>query len=304
MNEHNWLVERFEAERPQLMAMAYRMLGSLAEAEDAVQESWLHLSRTNGSSIKNVGAWLTTALTHICLDMLRSRQSRREEALGADEIQPRREYEIDPEQEAELADAVGIALLVVLNTLSPAERLAFVLHDIFAVPFDEIAPMLERSEMAVRQLASRARRRVRGASAASQTDLPRSREVVTAFLAASRAGDFGTLLTLLDPDVIFRHDRAPLPDGALQEAHGAAAVAREFAGKTQGAWPILVNGSVGIVVAPHGQVLLVATFTITSGKITAINTITDSARLSQLDLAVLDDACKPASRQAGQKLVD
>ncbi|GHO99410.1 RNA polymerase sigma factor [Reticulibacter mediterranei] len=302
MNEHNWLVERFETERPQLMAMAYRMLGSLAEAEDAVQESWLHLCRVQSDSIKNMGAWLTTTLTRICLDMLRSRQSRREEPLGADEIQPHREHEIDPEQEVELADAVGIALLVVLDTLSPAERLAFVLHDIFAVPFDEIAPMLERSETAVRQLASRARRRVRGASTTSETDLTRSREMVTAFLAASRAGDFETLLTLLDPDVLFQHDRTQLPTGALQEAHGAIAVARTFVGKTQGAWPILVNGSAGIVIAPHGQMLLVATFTITNDKITAINTITDPAHLSQLDLAVLDDGLQARISSSQSKM--
>lgn len=292
MDEHNWLIERFEAERPQLQAMAYRMLGSLPEAEDAVQESWLHLIRSERSSIKNVGAWLTTAVARICLDMLRSRKSRREEPLETYEAEPPagREDEIDPEQEAELADSVGLALLVVLDTLSPAERIAFVLHDIFAIPFDEIAPVLKRSETATRQLASRARRRVRGTATISNADFVRQHEVVTAFLAASRAGNFDTLLALLDPDVVFRHDPAAhLPAGALREARGAASVARQFAGHTQGARPIVVNGSVGIIVAPRGQLLLVAPFTITHGKITEINAISNPAHLSQLQLGILDD---------------
>src|SRR5438874_1472208 len=259
MNEHEWLAEQFEAERPHLRAVAYRMLGDLTEADDAVQESWLHLSRSDTSGVKNLGGWLTTVVARVCLDMLRSRKSRREEPLGADTPEPimSREGGIDPEDEALLADSVGLALLVVLDTLNPAERLAFVLHDLFAVPFDEIAPIVGRSPTATRQLASRARRRVQGAAMDSDVDLTPQREVVDAFLAASRAGDFNALLAVLDPDVVFRADRAAVPVGASTEDRGAPAVAKQFLGRAQLARPALVNGVVGVVVAPRGRLLLV-----------------------------------------------
>ena len=227
MDEHDWLAERFEANRTHLRAVAYRMLGSLSEADDAVQEAWLRLSRSDTSGVENLGGWLTTVVARVCLDMLRSRKSRREEPLGAHVPEPivSREDGIDPEHEALLADSVGLALLVVLETLAPAERLAFVLHDMFAVPFDEIAPIVGRSPAAARQLASRARRRVQGAATAPDADLTRQREVVDAFLAASRGGDFDALLAVLDPDVVLRADRAAVQAGASREVRGAAAVA-------------------------------------------------------------------------------
>ena len=291
MDEHDWLAEQFEAERSHLQAVAYRMLGSLSEADDAVQESWLRLSRSDTSGVENLGGWLTTVVARICLDMLRSRNSRREESLEAAVPEPitSHEGESDPEQEALLADAVGLALLVVLDTLNPAERLAFVLHDVFAMPFEEIAPIVERSETATRQLASRARRRVRGTTTAKDPDLTYQREVVDAFLAASRGGDFDALLAVLDPDVVFRHDRTAVPAGASGEVRGARAVARQFSGRAQGARPALVNGAVGIVVARHGRLFLVLNLTVTRGKIVEINVIADPARLRQLELAVLDD---------------
>jgi RNA polymerase sigma factor (sigma-70 family) len=291
MDEHDWLAEQFEAYRSHLQAVAYRMLGSLSEAEDAVQESWLHLSRSDTSGVENLGGWLTTVVARICLDMLRSRNSRREEPLEASVPEPitSRESGIDPEHEALLADSVGLALLVVLDTLSPAERLAFVLHDIFAVPFDEIAPIVERSETAARQLASRARRRVRGAARVQDADLTYQREVVDAFLAASRTGNFEALLAVLDPDVVFRHDLTAVPAGASREVRGATAVARQFSRRAQGARPALVNGAVGVVVARHGRLFLVLNLTVTRGKIAEINVVADPERLRQLDLAVLDD---------------
>ena len=286
MNKHEWLAEQFEAERSHLQAVAYRMLGSLSEADDAVQESWLHLSRSDTNSIQNLGGWLTTVVARVCLDMLRSRKSRREESLEASVSEPIESAEGDPEQEAILADSVGLALLVVLNTLNPAERLAFVLHDIFAVPFDEIAPIVERSETATRQLASRARRRVRGGTTAQDTNLTYQREMVEAFLTASHAGNFDALLAVLDPDVVFRHDITAVPVGTSREIRGAVAVARQFSGRAQGARSILVNGVVGVVVAPRGRLFLVLDLTITHGKIAEINVIADPARLQKLDLAV------------------
>ena len=291
MDEHQWLAEQFEAERPHLRAVAYRMLGSLSEADDAVQESWLHLSRSNTSVVENLGGWLTTAVARICLDMLRSRNSRREESLEASVPEPimSRESGINPEDEALLADSVGLALLVVLDTLNPAERLAFVLHDIFAVPFDEIARVVERSPTAARQLASRARRRVRGVATVPDADLTYQRKVVNAFLAASRAGNFDALLALLDPDVVFRHDITAVPAGASPEVRGAASVARQFSGRAQGARPALVNGAVGLVVARQGRLFLVLNLTVTHGKIVEINVVADPARLRQLRLSVLDD---------------
>jgi RNA polymerase sigma factor (sigma-70 family) len=291
MDEHDWLVKRFEAERPQLQAMAYRMLGSLPEAQDAVQESWLRLVRTDPSTVSNPGAWLSRAVTRICLDMLRARKSRGEESLeasfaGSITRVPGRS---DPEEEAELVDAVGLALLVVLDQLTPAERLAYVLHDIFAVPFDEIAPLVERSEAAARQLASRARRRVRGRAHMQDADLTASREVVEAFLTAARTGNFDALLAVLDPDVVLRRDPLTVPAGVAGELHGAAAVAKQFVGRAQATQTALVNGSVGVVVAPYGRLIGVFDVSIRGGKIIAITTITDPARLRQLHLAVLDD---------------
>jgi RNA polymerase sigma-70 factor (ECF subfamily) len=286
-----WLAERFEAHRSHLRAVAYRILGSQSEAEDAVQESWLRLSRSDTGSIENLGGWLTTVIARVCLDMLRSRESRHEELQGVhiSDATMSRESEIDPEQEVLLADSVGLALLVVLDTLNPAERLAFVLHDLFAVSFDEIAPILGRSPVAVRQLASRARRRVQGAATTKEADLARQREVVDAFLAASRNGDFDALLAVLDPEVVFRADQAAAAVGSVSEVHGAPAVARFFKGRAGGAQPALVNGTVGLLVAPNGKLFLVLALTIVLGRIAEINAIADPAHIHQLDLAALEE---------------
>src|SRR5215469_9598643 len=298
MDEHDWLVERFEAERPQLQAMAYRMLGSLPEAQDAVQESWLHLVRADRSEVSNLGAWLTTAVARICLDMLRARKVRREESLEASvpESITRELGGIDPEEEAELADSVGLALLVVLDRLAPAERLAFVLHDIFAMPFDEIAGILEREVPATRQLASRARRQVRGTEPACHADFIRSREVVTAFLTASREGDFKSLLALLDPDVALRADRVAVSRGAAGglagEIRGAAVVASLHTGRirlgARFARLVLVDGTVGLVVAPRGRLLLMLRLVIRGGRIAEIEAVADPAHLHQVRLAAPD----------------
>jgi RNA polymerase sigma-70 factor (ECF subfamily) len=293
MDEHDWQVERFEAERPQLQAMAYRMLGSLPEAEDAVQESWLHLVRADRSTVSNLGAWLTRAVARICLDMLRTRKLRREESLEAfvPESIATEPGGIDPEEEAELADSVGLALLVVLDRLSPAERLAFVLHDLFAIPFDEIALLLEREVPATRQIASRARRRVRGAETVCHADFIRGREVVTAFLTASREGSFETLLALLDSDVVLRADRVAVSRGMAGEIRGAASVATLLTGRTRlgvrFARPVLVDGTVGVVVAPRGRLLLLLRLTIRGGKIAEIEAVADPAHLHQMHLALL-----------------
>ena len=293
-NDDNiWLAEQFETYRTHLRAVAYRMLGSLSEADDAVQESWLHLSRSDTSAVENMGGWLTTIVARVCLDMLRSRKSRREEPMDAQAPDPivSREDGIDPEHEALLADSVGLALLVVLETLAPAERLAFVLHDMFDVPFDEIAPIVGRSPTAARQLASRARRRVQGQGAVEipDTDLTRQREVVDAFLAASRGGDFDALLALLDPEVVFRADPTLAAAGSPSEVRGAPAVARQFVGRARGAQPALVDGAVGLTVARGGQLFLVIHLTITGGKIAAINAVADPMHLSQLHVAALDN---------------
>jgi RNA polymerase sigma-70 factor (ECF subfamily) len=287
MDTYDWLVQQFEVERPRLRAVAYRMLGSLPEAEDAVQEVWLHLSRSDTSTISNPRAWLTTVVARICLNMLHARKSRREESLEASVPQgvTGGEREIDPEQEIELADTVGLALLVVLDTLAPAERLAFVLHDIFAVPFEEIAPLVERTPTAARQLASRARRRVRGKAHLQDADQAASREVVEAFLTAARTGNFDALLAVLDPGVVLRQDTIDLPG----EIRGAAAVAKQFVGRAQTARPALVNGSVGAVVAPYGRLFGALDFSIRDGKIIAITAIFDPAHVRELHLAVLDD---------------
>ena len=294
-NENIWLAEQFEAYRSHLRAVAYRMLGSQSEADDAVQESWLHLSRSDTSGVENMGGWLTTIVARVCLDMLRSRKSRREEPMDMYVPDPlvSREDGIDPEHEALLADSVGLALLVVLDTLNPAERLAFVLHDMFDLPFEEIAPIVGRTPTAARKLASRARRRVQGqgAETASDADLTPQREVATAFLAASRAGDFDALLTLLDPDAIFRADPAAVLAGSLSESEirGAPAVAKRFSGGAHGAKPAIIDGAVGFRVPPRGKLFLVLRLTITGGKIVAIDAVADPATLSQLDLVDLDD---------------
>jgi RNA polymerase sigma-70 factor, ECF subfamily len=286
---HDALADLFEAERSHLRAVAYRMLGSLSDADDAVQECWLQLNRADTSSIKNLGAWLTTVVGRVCFDMLRARQSRREESLGNYEPDPgaRHEDTVDPEEEALLADSVGLALLVVLDRLNPAERLAFVLHDLFDVPFKEIAPIVNRSPTATRQLASRARRCVQGTGAVPDADLAPQRAVVDAFLAASRAGNFEALLTLLDPDVVYRADRAAVAAGASEEIRGAVSVARHYLGRAQVARPVLVNGAVGAVVAPRGRLFVTLQVTIKAGKIIEINAIADAEHLRQLDLALL-----------------
>jgi RNA polymerase sigma-70 factor, ECF subfamily len=291
MDKRDFLVEQFEEHRTHLRAVAYRMLGSVGEADDAVQETWLRLSRSDTSKVENLGGWLTTVLGRVCLDMLRSRKSRREESLGARVPEPiaGRADGADPEQEALLSDSVGLALLVVLETLTPAERLAFVLHDMFAVPFDEIAPIVGRSPDAARQLASRARRRVRGADTSYELDLTRQREVVDAFLAAARDGDFDALVAVLDPDVVLRSDRAALPADAPREVRGAPAVARRaLVGRARAARPALVDGAVGVVVTPRGRLLMVLDFKIRGGKIVEIDAVADPERLNQLDLALLD----------------
>jgi RNA polymerase sigma-70 factor, ECF subfamily len=289
MEEHEWLAERFEENRTHLVAMAYRMLGSPSEADDAVQEVWLRLSRSDTSGVDNLGGWLTTVIARVCLDMLRSRRSRREEPLGEHLPDPivSREDAVDPEHEALLGDSVGLALIVVLETLAPAERVAFVLHDMFDLPFDEIAPIVGRSPTAARQLASRARRRVQGAKV-PDADFTRRREVVDAFLAASRGGDFDALLAVLDPDVVVRADGAAVRAGASREVRGAAAVAETFSGRARAAQPALVNGAVGLVWAPGGRPRVAFDFTMRGGKIVEIDLIADPEHLRQLDVSVLD----------------
>jgi RNA polymerase sigma factor (sigma-70 family) len=287
------LAERFEANRPHLRAVAYRMLGSATEADDAVQEAWIRLSRSDTTGVENLAGWLTTVTARVCLDMLRSRTSRREEPLEEARSEPATlpAVGIDPEDEAVLADSVGLALLVVLETLTPAERLAFVLHDLFAVPFDEIAPIVGRSPAAARQLASRARRRVQGPATVPEADVARQREVVEAFLAAARGGDFDGLLALLDPDVVLHVDPVAVPAGAPTEIHGAEAVAgqaRTFAGRARFARPALINGVVGTVVAPRGRLQLVQTFTVVDRKVVELEVIVDPERLERLEISVLD----------------
>ncbi len=292
MDEHDWLAERFEENRTHLKGVAYRMLGSLAEADDAVQEAWLRLSRSGTNGVENLGGWLTTTVAGVCLDMLRSRRSRREQPLDPTLVpEPivSGEEESDPEHQALLADSVGLALLVVLDALAPAERVAFVLHDMFAVPFDEIAPIVGSSSDAARQLASRARRRVQGAATVPDADLTRQRAVVDAFLAASRGGDFDSLLAVLDPDVVLRADRASVQAGASKEVRGASAVAATFSGRARAARPALVDGAAGLVWAPGGRPRIVFAFTITRGKIVEIELVAEPERIRQLDLAILDD---------------
>jgi RNA polymerase sigma factor (sigma-70 family) len=293
MDDQDGLAERFERHRTHLRAVAYRMLGSLSEADDAVQEAWLRLSRADTTGVENLAGWLTTVVARVCLDALRSRKSRHEEPLGGHVLEPilSRERPVDPEHQVLLADSVGLALLVVLEALDPAERLAFVLHDMFAVPFDEIAPIVGRTPSAARQLASRARRRVQGA-ATPDADLTRQREVVDAFLAAAREGDFDALLAVLDPDIVLRADRGAAPPATSTEIRGARTVAEQalmfsrLAGLVR---PVLVNGVAGILALdPKGRPFSVMAFIVRSGRIVEIDILADPARLSRLDLAVLD----------------
>ncbi|MEV5559215.1 sigma-70 family RNA polymerase sigma factor [Nonomuraea wenchangensis] len=286
MNAEKELTAMFEAHRDHLRAVAYRMLGSLSEADDAVQETWLRLERTDVRDVANMGGWLTTVVGRVCLNLLRSRRTRGEEPLEPSMPDPvvTAPEGVDPEHEALLSDSVGLALLVVLQTLEPAERLAFVLHDMFAVPFDEIAPIVDRTPAATRQLASRARRRVRDAAVTPDPDLARQREVVDAFMAASRAGDFDALVAVLDPDVVLRADAGGAPRtwlevrGALEVA-GRAFMFRRFAAYVR---PVLVNGVAGVVTAPEGRPLSVMAFTVTGGRVVALDILSDEDRLAAL----------------------
>jgi RNA polymerase sigma-70 factor (ECF subfamily) len=295
MDENEWLADRFEEHRAHLRAVAYRMLGDLAEADDAVQDTWLRLSRAGASEVHNLGGWLTTVVARVCLNMLRSRHTRREESLGVHLPDPvvSPEGMLQPEEEALLADSVGLALLVVLDTLSPAERLAFVLHDMFELPFEEIAPMVGRSPAAARQLASRARRRVRGAEVpAPDPDLARQRDVVEAFFSAARGGDFDALVALLDPDVVLRSDLGAGRPGASVVVRGAAAVAgqaRRSAVPGAQVRPALVNGAAGAVVTVGGRPFAVMGFTVSGGRIVEIDAIADPERVRRIAASVLAD---------------
>ena len=293
MDEHEWLAQRFEEHRSHLRSVAYRMLGSRSEADDAVQEAWLRLSRSDASGVENLRGWLTTVVARVCLDALRARTSRREEPLDVHLPEPivSPADGRDPEYEALQADSVGLALLVVLDTLAPAERLAFVLHDLFDVPFDEIAPIVERSPDAARQLASRARRRVRDAPV-PDADRTRQREVVDAFFAAAHDGDFAALVAVLDPDVVLRSDGGLARPRATALVRGAAVVAGQaitFARLAPFVRPALVNGAAGAVVAPHGRLFSVMGFTVAGGKIVEIDALVDPERLRRIDPAVFDE---------------
>lgn len=302
MEERTWLAGKFEEHRPHLRAVAYRMLGSTGEADDAVQEAWLRLNRSGDKGIENLGGWLTTVVAHVCLDALRSRQAKREESLDDDQSPvPKggrnRAPGRDPEQQAILADSVSLAVLVVLDRLDPAERLAFVMHDMFDVPFDEIAPVLGRTEVATRKLASRARQRVRGVPPVSHAEFSQQRQTVEAFLEAMRAGDFEALLRVLDPDVVVRLDEGAGRPGALREIHGAANWARgaiTFSQFAQFITPAVINGAVGLVLAPGGRLSRAVVFQFANGKISEADVIVDPARLRALDLAVLQEDRDPA----------
>lgn len=291
MDEGDWQAERFEESRAHLRAVAYRMLGSQAEADDAVQESWLRFSRADSSEVDNLGGWLTTIVARVCLDMLRSRKARREEPLGLQIAEPVAggETGIDPERELLLADSVGMALLIVLEALDPAERVAFVLHDMFAVPFDDVATIVGRSPAAARQLASRARRRVRGADTVTDVDLGRQREIVSAFLAASRNGDFDSLLAVLDPDVQLQADAAAIAMGASTPVRGADAVAATFSGRARAARPALLGGMPGLVWTKGGEPVMAFGFTMAGGVISRIDLIADHEHLRQLDVLLVKD---------------
>ena len=293
MDERDWLAERFEEERTRLRAVAYRMLGSLSEADDAVQETWVRLSRSDADEIENLGGWLTTVVGRVSLNMLRSRRARREEPIDVRMPEPivDRADGTDPEHEALLADSVGLALLVVLEKLSPAERLAFVLHDVFAVPYDEIAPIVDRSPAAARQLASRARRRIRGEDTVPDADLETQREILDAFVAAARDGDFEALLEVLDPDVVLRADMGPAAGGTT-EVRGAETVAGRalgFARRDLVLRPAIINGTVGMVSTRDGEPFSVGAVTVRGKRIVAMDILADPARLRRLDLTILDD---------------
>jgi RNA polymerase sigma factor (sigma-70 family) len=300
MNENEWLADRFEEHRAHLRAVAYRMLGSFAEADDAVQDSWLRLSRAGTNDVENLSGWLTTIVARVCLNMLRSRKVRREDSVGVHVPDPfvSRDGKLQPEQEALLADSVGLALLVVLDTLAPAERLAFVLHDMFELPFEEIAPIVGRTPAAARQLASRARRRVKGADLPPhEPDLARQREVVDAFFQAARGGDFDALVAVLDPEVVLRVDAGPRRPAASMLIHGSAAVAKQARTGLQ-AWfarpivhlrPVLVNGTAGVVVTLGGQPMALMGFTVAQGKIVKIDAIADPERVGRIVAAVPSD---------------
>jgi RNA polymerase sigma-70 factor (ECF subfamily) len=290
VDEREWLAERFEEHRTRLRAVAYRMLGSLSEADDAVQEAWLRLSRSDADEIENLGGWLTTVVARVSLNMLRSRNTRREEPFGdrlPDPIVDPADG-TDPEHEALLSDSVGLALLIVLETLSPPERLAFVLHDMFAVPFDEIAEIVDRSPEATRQLASRARRRVQGSRAIPDPDLDRQREVVEAFLAAAREGDFEALAAVLDPDIVLRQDLGGGKTRVLRGLETVAAQAQMYARLDLGYHPALVNGAVGAVATRDGRPFSIGALTVRDGKIVEMDFITDPERLARIDLAMLE----------------
>ncbi len=300
MDDNEWLAERFEEYRGHLRAVAYRMLGSLSEADDAVQDTWLRLSRSGAGEVENLGGWSTTIVARVCLNMLRLRNLRREESLGVHLPDPliSPAGELQPEEEALLADSVGLALLVVLDTLAPAERLAFVLHDMFELPFEEIAPMVGRTPAAARQLASRARRRVKGAEVpAPDPDLARQRDVVDAFFLAARGGDFDALVAVLDPDVVLRVDAGAKRPAASMVIHGAAAVARQarsglraiLARPVVDLRPALVNGAAGVVVTLGGQPMTVMGFTVADGRIAEIDAIADPERVRRIAAAILAD---------------
>ena len=291
MTEDEWLAERFEQNRSRLRSVAVRMLGSPEEAEDAVQEAWLRLSRSDHDEVANLEGWLTTVTARICLDMLRSRKSRREESLDAEDVAPiaASAESVDPEREAVLADSIGLGLLVVLQTLPPAERVAFVLHDMFDMPFDEIAPIVGRSSEATRQLASRARRRVRGTDPDQTADRTRQREVVEAFLAASRGGDFAALLELLDPNVVVRlRDVSGAKIGAPSEVRGPQAAAETFAGRARAAKLALIDGEVGWLWSVGGKPKVAFVFRVAGGKIVEIELLGGDERLGQLELEVIE----------------
>jgi RNA polymerase sigma factor (sigma-70 family) len=291
MAQDDWLADRFEEHRPHLRAVAYRMLGSSSDADDAVQEAWIRLSRSDSSSVDNLGGWLTTVVARIALDMLRSRTSRREEPVGEVPVlpSPNGGSGTHPEDAAIIADSLGPAMLVVLETLSPAERIAFVLHDMFAVPFDEIAPIVGRAPAATRQLASRARHRVHGADPAGTVDHTRARRTVQAFLTASRSGDFTALLALLDPDVVLSADADAVRVGASELVRGAKAVAETFSGRARAAQLALINGQPGLVWTRGGKPQVVFGFTIDQDKITGIELLANPETLSNLDLALLSE---------------
>jgi RNA polymerase sigma-70 factor (ECF subfamily) len=291
MHDDDWLTARFEESRPRLNALAYRMLGSHSEAEDAVQETWLRLRRTDPEGIENVGGFLTTVVGRVCLDRLRARRARPEDPVDDASVGPISDDATgDPIDEVVLAESVGTALMVVLDRLGPAERVAFVLHDVFAVPFDDIAEILDRSPDASRQLASRARRRLQGTNPAGGVDLVRQREVVDAFLRAARGGDFDALMQLLDPDVVLLPDAAAMSMGSLREMHGAEAVASALAGGARGATLAVVDGIAAFVWAPGGgDIRGVVQFTLHDDRIVAIDVTGDAERIAQLDIVTLDE---------------